>query len=156
MSWRRLEAEAPEIAAFAAGEFSTTGVGLVGTIRRDGSPRISSVLPFVMDGELYLGMLWRSRKALDLLRDPRLTLRNAICSNTGNEAEVSLRGRAVDVVDRDVRARYVQSLWDRTEWREPFHLFSVEIDSASLIRYGGGQQSVSMWPAGTTVSRPYG
>jgi hypothetical protein len=156
VSWRVFEAAAPDLAAFAAEQFSEAGVGLLGTIRRDGSPRISCVLPFVMDGDLYMGMLWRSRKALDLLRDPRLTLRNAICTNTGSEAEISLRGRAVEALDQRVRARYVGALWERTEWTEPFHLFSVEIERASLIRYGGGQQTVKLWPEGTERVRPYG
>jgi len=137
-------------------EFSALGLGLLGTIRKDGSPRISCVLPFVLDDELYLGMLWRSRKALDLLRDPRLTLRNAICTNTGHEAEVSLRGRAVEVLDPSTRARYVQALWERTEWREPFHLFSVEIEGASLVRYGEGRQTVRVWPGEKQFSRAYG
>jgi hypothetical protein len=150
-----LEAGAPDLAAFAAQQFSEARLGLLGTIRRDGSPRISSVLPFVMDGELYLGMLWRSRKALDLLRDPRLTLRNAICTNTGNEVEISLRGRAVDVTDPAARSRYVEALWDRTEWKEPFHLFSVEVEGASLVRYGAGQQIVTVWPEGKEFTRSY-
>jgi hypothetical protein len=156
VSWRAFETGAPDLAAFAADRFSEAGVGVLGTIRRDGSPRISCILPLVMEDDLYLGMLWKSRKALDLLRDPRLTLRNAVCTNTGNEAEISLRGRAIDVRDAKVRARYVDALWARTEWREPFHLFSVEIQSASLVWYGGGQQTVKVWPAGTERVRRYG
>jgi hypothetical protein len=39
------------------------GVVLVGTIRRDGCPRISPVEPFVLDGDLWLSMLWQSHKA---------------------------------------------------------------------------------------------
>jgi len=39
---------------------------LVTTIRSDGTPRVSPVEPFVMDGILWLSMLWRSKKAADL------------------------------------------------------------------------------------------
>ena len=51
-----------------------TGILLLGTIRADGRPRISPCEPYVVDGELLLGMMWQSKKALDLLRDRRLTL----------------------------------------------------------------------------------
>jgi hypothetical protein len=47
---------------------------LLGTIRADGWARISPCEAYLVDGDLMLGMMWRSRKALDLLRDPRLTI----------------------------------------------------------------------------------
>jgi hypothetical protein len=39
------------------------GVLLVVTIRRDGTPRVSPVEPLVLDGDLWLSMMWQSRKA---------------------------------------------------------------------------------------------
>lgn len=46
------------------------------TLRRDGSPRISGTEVVFDDeaGEIYLGMMPGSVKALDLRRDPRLAL----------------------------------------------------------------------------------
>jgi hypothetical protein len=49
----------------------TTGLCLVGTIRADGWPRISPGEVILEEGELMLATHWHSRKALDLLRDPR-------------------------------------------------------------------------------------
>ena len=43
--------------------FEATGVVLVGTIRKDGSPRISLVEVLITGGKLYLGMMWQSLKA---------------------------------------------------------------------------------------------
>lgn len=128
-------------------------MALVGTVRKDGSPRISSVLPHVLEGELYLGMMWRSRKAVDLLRDPRLVLHNAICTNRGDEVEVSLRGQAVEIRDEGVRQRYVR---DHSEWGErALHLFSVDIQSVGVVRYERGEQHVRVWPRGTEFTRRY-
>ncbi len=79
-------------------------------------------------------MLWQSRKALDLLRDSRIVVHNAVCSNTGEESELSLRGRASEVHDLQVRARFVAAVAERITWQEPrFHLFAVAIESAALI-----------------------
>jgi hypothetical protein len=156
VTWRAFETDEPEMARFASEQFERSGMALIGTIRSDGSPRISSVQPCILDGELYLGMMWESRKALDLLRDPRLVVRNAICSNTGAECELSLRGRAIDVRDAEVRRRFVEAVSEVTTWKEPhFHLFSIDVESAAFLEYGDGQQSVTLWPQGTSSTRPY-
>src|SRR5688572_3858268 len=44
------------------------------TLRKDGSPGISGTELQIEDGDLWLGMMTRSMKALDLRRDPRLAL----------------------------------------------------------------------------------
>ncbi len=153
MKWEEFEAGAPEVAELARTEFERHGMALVGTLRKDGSPRISCVLPLVLDGELLLGMMWRSRKAVDLQRDSRLVLHNPISTNRGDEIEVSLQGRAVEVQDPEVRRRYIENL---SEWEgRDFHLFSVDIESVGLIRYERGEQHVKVWPRGAEFTRPY-
>ena len=158
MRWSEFEASAPEMAAFAREQLEQSHVAIIGTLRRDGSPRISMIEPFVVDGDLYLGMMWHSRKALDLLRDPSLAVHNAICSSTGEEGEFSLRGRAIEVRDSELRRRYVEAVSERVAWQEPrFHLFTVDIESAALIKYEGGEeQSVKVWPQDIEFRRPYG
>jgi hypothetical protein len=154
MTWRNFEAGAPDMAAFGREQFASR-IGLIGTIRRDGSPRISCIEPFIMDGNLYLGMMWHSRKVLDLLRDSRIAIRNAICSNTGDEIELTLRGHVVEIGDPAIRRRYVEMTG--TPWKEPlFHLFAVDIESAARLAYGDGNQSVSLWPENVHFTRSYG
>ncbi len=154
MTWADLERGAPDLAALARDEFARSGMALVGTVRKDGSPRISNVEPVIADGELYLGMMWKSRKAVDLLRDPRLVLRNAVCTNRGDEVELIIRGRAAKLEDEASRKTY-RSASDAAWGDRPFHLFSIAIESAALIRYGGGQQQVKVWPKGTELTRSY-
>jgi hypothetical protein len=152
--WEQFEATAPELAAAGRAQFEQSGVALIGTIRKDGSPRISCVEPCILDGVLYLGMMWQSRKAFDLLHDPRIVVHNTICTSTGDEVEFSLRGRVIEIRDLELRRRYVS---ERTSWQEPhFHLFALDIESAGLIEYGHGEQSVKVWPSGTAFKRPYG
>lgn len=154
MTWPEFEAGAPDMAAFARQQFAMR-VAVIGTIRQDGLPRLSCIEPVIMEGDLYLGMMWHSRKALDLFRDPRIVLRNAICSNTGNEIELTLRGRAIEITDPQVRRRYVAAT--ETPWKEAhFHLFLMDIESASHVAYGAGEQSVRLWPQNSHVTRTYG
>lgn len=157
MEWTEFEADAPDLALEVREAFERADVAQVGTIRADGSPRISNVQPAVVGGRLYLGMMWMSTKACDLLHDPRLVLRNPICTNEGNEREVTLRGRAVAVTHSETRSRFVDAVAETTTWTEPhFHLFAVDIEGCSVVAYGGGQQRVRLWPQRVEYSKAYG
>lgn len=56
MHWEAFRQRAPELAALGEERFERTGLALVGTLRKDGRPRISPVEVSITDGELYLGM----------------------------------------------------------------------------------------------------
>ena len=151
MRWDDLRRQAPRLAAVAHERLIAPGVLLVVTTRRDGTPRLSPVEPLVFDGELWLSMMWQSRKASDLLRDDRILVHSITTTREGKEGEVKVRGRAVPVDDPGIRARYrdeVATLGWQPE--EPnFHLFRVELADVTLIRYGSeGDQFVALWPSG--------
>jgi hypothetical protein len=74
-SWKDIEAAEPTFARHVRSTFAIRKHATLATLRRDGSPRISGTeVQFDDDGEIYLGMMSRSVKALDLRRDPRLAL----------------------------------------------------------------------------------
>ncbi len=93
MSWHRFEAEAPELAGIARERLEGAGVALLGTVRRDGSPRISPIGPFFVEHELVLGVMSRSGKARDLRRDPRCVLHSTLSGPDAGEPDVKLYGR---------------------------------------------------------------
>jgi Pyridoxamine 5'-phosphate oxidase len=94
MHWSDIEEAQPRLAALSQERLVGPGVVLVGTIRRDGTPRISPVEPYLLDGDLWLSMLWQSTKARDLLRDPRVLVHSIITGRDGAEGEAKLRGTA--------------------------------------------------------------
>ena len=152
MRWAELEEDAPRLAAFAEERLVAPGVLLVATTRRDGTPRLSAVEPLLLDGDLWLSMLWRSRKAADLHRDDRCLVHNIVTTRDGSAGEVKVRGRAIDVGDPEPRRRYRAAVTAAAlGWRpeEPwFHLFRVDVDDVTVIRYEPtGDQRVSRWPA---------
>jgi len=153
VDWQTLAEAEPELAGIGAAAFDKTGLTLIGTIRRDGSPRISPVEHLFFEGELLLGMMHRSTKALDLLRDPRCTIHATVCNKDGHsDPEFKVNGRANDVTDPGLRERYGQRLFELMNWRppEPYHLFAIDIDTASYVSYeeGTGRQTVWTWPRG--------
>jgi hypothetical protein len=73
--WQDVVAADPDFAAHVRRCFAIRKHATLATLRRDGSPRISGTeVEFAEDGEIYLGMMPGSLKALDLRRDPRLAL----------------------------------------------------------------------------------
>jgi hypothetical protein len=91
MIWRDLEAAAPEIARLGKERFDRARLALLGTLRKDGSPRISPVEPYLTQGHLLFGAMSWSLKRRDLLRDPRCVLHSAISDPDSGEGELKLR-----------------------------------------------------------------
>jgi hypothetical protein len=156
MRWHDLSQSEPGFAALARERLVDPGVLLVVTIRRDGSPRLSPVEPLVLDGDLWLSMMWQSRKAADLRRDDRILVHSIVTNRDGAEGELKLRGRALPLDDLDVRARYCDAVavlgWRPEEPR--FHLFRIDIEDVTLIRYApSGDQHVARWPSRTEFVR---
>jgi Pyridoxamine 5'-phosphate oxidase len=151
MNWTEFAQAAPGLAGLFHERLSKTGLALIGTIRKDGTPRISPLEAEVFEGELLLGMMWQSRKALDLIRDPRCLVHTVVSNKDGTEGEVKLRGRAIDVTDKGRRQRSAQHTFDTTGWRpeEPYHLFWLDIENAAYIKFSGnGDQTIKTWRKG--------
>ncbi len=95
-----------------------------------------------MDGELLLGMMWQSKKALDLERNPRITVATVQADREPKYGDLKLYGFAVDVPDAARRQAYADTLFSTIKWRptEPYHLFSVDIARAGYISFGKNQK----------------
>ena len=64
LDWRDLEIGAPQIARLGAARLDSARVAMIGTVRPDGSPRISPIEPHIADGHLLVG-------AMTLTHSPR-------------------------------------------------------------------------------------
>ena len=158
MRWSEMEHSQPRLAELGRRRLLAPGVVLVVTIRRDGSARLSPVEPFLMDGDLWLSMMWQSRKAADLLRDPRVLVHNVITNRDGGEGEFKLRGTAQAETDQPTQERYATEVGQQLGWHpQPgrFHLFRIDIHEVTFIRYDDatGDQHVALWPRGDEFIR---
>ena len=158
MHWSDIEHTQPRLARLAQQRLIEPGVVLVATIRHDGTPRLSPVEPYVLDGDLWLSMMWQSTKARDLLRDPRILVHSVITSRDGAEGEFKIRGTARAENDPAVQRRYADAVAASLGWNpQPgrFHLFAVDIGQATFISYdtATGNQHVAMWPPGREFIR---
>ena len=148
MTWAEFKANVPALAALGEERFEGTGLVLLGTLRSNGWPRISPVECLIAHGHLYLGMMWQSRKALDLLRASRCSLHNAVSDKSGGEGEFKLYGWAVEVQDLEERKLYSAALYDKIGFmpEEPeYHLFSIDVESASFAMIENGEWRREIW-----------
>jgi Pyridoxamine 5'-phosphate oxidase len=153
-SWSEVEAAAPELAARARAAFDAHRHKVLATLRRDGSPRLSGIEAGFVDGELLLGMMPGSRKALDLRRDPRLALHSASVDPpddpTAWPGDAKLAGRAVEVDDP---ARLAQLAGG--EQSEGAHLFRVDVTELVHTRVGDPADHlvIDVWREGEGLRR---
>ena len=148
MSWRNFLDKEPGLAALGEELIERAGMVMLGTLRKDGSPRISPVEVIFMEGQLYLGMMWRSMKALDLLRDPRCTVHSATSNRDGSQGDFKVFGRAVEVNESEERNRFSDAVFEKIGFKpeEPeFHLFSIDVESAALVEFKDDKMSHRVW-----------
>jgi hypothetical protein len=145
MIWSDLEAAAPEIARLGRERLEEARVALLGTLRRDGSPRISPVEPYLSRGHLLFGAMSWSLKTRDLQRDHRCVLHSAIAAPNSGVGELKLYGSASET-DDDVRGSCREGWW-HTSPSETATVFSLQIEEATFISWdlGQGQMTVRRW-----------
>jgi Pyridoxamine 5'-phosphate oxidase len=132
VSWRDLEAGAPDLAREGWARFERTKVALLGTIRPDGSPRISPVEPYLIEGELVVGVM-PSTKLDDLRRDPRCALHSSVSNLDGSEGEFKVQGRAVSTEEPAIVD--AEGAWWAGRPRHRFQAFTIEIEEAILLTW---------------------
>jgi len=123
-NWAAFGAAEPELAKTVEERFGAFTHHVLATLRKDGSPRTTGLEVRFLNGELWLGMMPESLKALDLRRDPRLALQaNPGEGQSMGGGDVRIAGRAVEVEDAGEKAAYAEEV----EPPEPFHLFRTEL-----------------------------
>jgi hypothetical protein len=152
--WDEFRTACPEIAVMATERFAHDQLVMLGTLRTDGSPRITPCEVDFAVGHLVLGMMWRSMKALDLLRDPRIVVHSITCNKEGTDGDLKLYGRVEEVQDQEVREACMDATEARTDWRPPTrsHFFLVDIRAAGFVVFGDDGYGLA-WTAGGGLRR---
>ncbi len=137
--WANFEAAAPLLAAQGRELIERFRFVLVGTIRSDGTPRISPVEAHIVRGHLMLVMIPGTLKARDLLRDPRMLVNSPITHPDDPNTEFKLRGRVVEMRDQALREATADAIETASGWRPPagWHFFSLDIEEAAFLAWQG-------------------
>lgn len=147
--WKDIEAQAPELTAYAKPLFDAFTHKTIATTRKDGSPRISGTEMEFRDGQLWIGSMWQALKAKDLQRDPRFALHSGSVSPPDWVADAKIAGRAVEHPNPE-------QLRDDKTPPGPFHAFRLDITELVVTRLDEGPPMgivIEAWHEGRGVSR---
>ena len=150
-----MELTAPEIARLGMARLTSVRLALLGTLRRDGSPRISPIEPYFAEGQLLIGAMAWSAKAGDLRRDPRYVLHSVVTGPDSGEGELKLYGPAVEA-GPGLRGAAAHAWW-LTGAPEKAAVFTLHIGQAVFVDWDvrHGQMTIHRWspPSGYSVAR---
>lgn len=145
MSWKEFEEQAPSMAALGI-ERLNRKVAYLATLRKDGSPRLHPVTPFIGSGMLFMFTEPSSPKIRDLQRDARYALHCSVDKKEGEPLiEFLVSGEAEIVSDSSARAEAVNIAASSVVTND-YVLFEFRIDNALVIEYDGdGKRTVHRW-----------
>lgn len=149
--------DAPAVAEPIQAKLAATGIGLLGTLRADGWPRISPVELSFQEGELIIGMMPGSRKARDLQRDVRCSLLTPVANKDDLGGEGKLFGTATEVTDPErcralLGAALAGAGYDvDLDAFEGSHVFSVAVTSAAWQLVQDDDWTTLSWKEGGPV-----
>ena len=111
-TWDEFARSEPEFARLIQARFDSHKHKMLATLRKDGSPRISGIEATFADGQLWLGMMPGSLKALDLQRDPRLALHSAPLDSEMANGDAKISGRAIEHTDEATMTAFAGAVKD--------------------------------------------
>jgi hypothetical protein len=142
--WQDLEHGAPELARLGLARLDAARLAMLGTLRRDGSPRISPVEPHIAGGRLLVGAMTWSGKAADLRRDRRYVLHSVVSGPDTGEGELKLYGLAAET---DPGLRPAATTWWSAYPPGKAVVFSLRIGQAQFIAWDikTGVMTIHQW-----------
>lgn len=130
-----LRQEAPAVADTVERHLRARVHHTLATVRPDGGPRISGTEVLIAHGDLWLGSMWHSPKARDLMRDGRYALHGGSDDPPDWTGDAKVAGRAVEVTDAAVIAAVMVTRpgGEIEPAPERFHMFRLEIEEAVTL-----------------------
>ncbi len=132
-SWREFGQAAPDLAEAIRSRFEANLHHVIGTVRPDGSPRLSGTEVGIDDDEVTLGMMSGSKKLRDVQRDPRVEIHSAPLETDLSAGDAKFAGELVEHgATREAAGTS----------------FRLRIRLASLVRVEGNELVLTTWRPG--------
>lgn len=136
--WADIEKSEPDLASRIRARFEGHPHHVLGTVRLDGSPRLSGINVFFNDGRLWFGSMASARKVDDIRRDPRVAFYSATLDEHMNGGDASISGIAKPLSAETI------NVW-RPESPTDGDFFEVDIIRLHLVEVVAEELVVSMW-----------
>jgi len=146
VSWKELEEHAPAMASLGF-ERLNRKVAYLATIKKDGSPRLHPVTPFIGNDLLFIFSESSSPKIRDLRRDGRYTLHCSVDRKEGEPLiEFLVSGTAQVISNAGVRRQAAEKIAASPVVSNDYVLFEFRIENALLAQYDDeGKRTIRRW-----------
>lgn len=144
VTWSDVQQAEPGLAALVQDRFGSHRHAVMATLRRDGTPRLSGMEAPIREGHLWLAMDAISRKAYDLLRDPRFSMHSAPDEKELRSGDARIEGRALQALDAEM-ALFVRSHHVHIDDHSAMALFTADITRVVLTRVKSRSLVVASW-----------
>lgn len=148
----------PELAERVRAILTAAQNAVIGTLTRDGTPRLSGADAHFHERDLYLWSMPGARKGADLRRDPRVAVHSIPWDSRMPRdgaadvglADAKVTGRAELVTDAATYASFRTwlSRVRGSEQPDDWDLFRVDLSAVAVVFVDDGRLAVDHWSAG--------
>jgi hypothetical protein len=139
MSWKEFEEDYPQLASLGFEKLNRKIVYLA-ILKKDGSPRLHPVTPFIGNGMLFMFTEPSSPKIRDLRQDGRYALHCSV-SREGPLIEFLVSGNAEEISDLIVRAQ-AESIAAAPVVNDSYVLFEFQVKRVLVVEYDDERKKV--------------
>jgi len=152
-SWKEFEEHAPRMASLGF-ERLNRKVSYLATLKKDGSPRLHPITPFIGNGMLFMFTEPSSPKIRDLRRDGRYCLHCSVDRKEGEPLlELLVEGTARIISDNSVRVEAVNIAASPVVAND-YVLFEFQVYKGLVIEYDkDGRRTVHRWDREETFQK---
>ncbi len=139
MSWKEFEENSPELASLGFEKLNRKIVYLA-LIKKDGSPRLNPVTPFIGNGMLFMFTEPTSPKIRDLRRDGRYAMHCSV-RREGPLIEFLVSGNAEEIFNSIVREQ-VENIAAAPVVNDSYVLFEFQVKCVLMVEYDEEKKKV--------------
>ena len=139
MSWKEFEEDSPELALLGIEKLNRKIVYLA-ILKKDGSPRLNPVTPFIENGMLFMFTEPTSPKIRDLRRDGRYAMHCSV-SREDPLIEFLVSGNAEEITDSIVREQ-AENIAAAPVVNESYALFEFQVNRVLAVEYDEEKKKV--------------
>jgi hypothetical protein len=152
MSWKVFEERAPQLATLGVDRLYRK-IAYLATLRKDGSPRLHPITPFIGNGMLFMFTEPSSPKIRDLRHDGRYALH---CSVDRKEdeplIEFLISGTAKAINNAADRRQVAEEIAASPVVTGEYILFEFQVDNVLVVEYDGDRKrTVRHWHSETSI-----
>lgn len=154
--WAEISRSVPDLSSYVERRFASHEHHVIATIRSDGTPRVSGTNVMFTGGTLWVGMMPKALRTVDLRRTPRCALHSAPLNEklSNGEGDVRINAIAVELSGKDLESLFLVQFPDADGVMNG-DFFELRPTDFSLVEVADEKVVITRWSpaAGVVVTK---